>query len=172
MKKAIILFSGGLDSTTLLYYAKAKGYEPYCLIFDYGQRHRKEMLSAKKISREMKCEYEVLKINLPLKGSALLDKTIAIPKERKINNKSIPSTYVPARNIIFLSFAISFAEIRQADAVFIGANAIDYSGYPDCRLEFFKAFEAVIKTGLKVGVEGKAIKIHAPFVRKTKAQII
>ena len=172
MSKAIVLFSGGLDSTTLLYYVKSQKYQPYCLIFDYGQRHHKEIEHAKRLARKLHCQFQVVKIALPWQGSSLLDKTMVLPQREQINPKEIPSTYVPARNIIFLSFAVSWAEALGANAVFIGANVIDYSGYPDCRPEFFNAFQRTLKKGLKSGVEGHDIKIYAPFLRKTKAQII
>ena len=172
MKKAIVLLSGGLDSTTILYHAKAKGFTPYCLIFEYGQRHRKEINRAKKIAKEARCRYQLMKIALPWQGSSLVDKTICLPKRGDLDTKKIPSTYVPARNIIFLSFAASYAEAVGAKAVFIGANAIDYSGYPDCRPEFFKAYQRVLGQGLKTGVEGKHIQIYTPLIHKTKAQII
>ena len=172
MNKAVVLLSGGLDSTTVLYYAKAKGYKPYCLIFDYGQRHHKEIRQAQKIAREAGCDHQLVRIALPWRGSSLLDRSMKLPARKKIDPGEIPSTYVPARNIIFLSFAASYAEAIGAQAVFIGANAIDYSGYPDCRPQFFKAYERVIKTGMKSGVEGKRLRILAPLVHKTKAQII
>ena len=172
MKKAVVLLSGGLDSTTILYYAKAKGFTPYCLIFEYGQRHHQETRRAMRISRQAGCRYQMMNISLPWQGSSLLDKRLKIPKRGVIDQRAIPSTYVPARNIIFLSFAVSLAEAINARAVFIGANAIDYSGYPDCRPAFFKAFQAMVKRGMKSGVERKAVKIYTPLVRKTKAQII
>jgi len=172
MKKAVILLSGGLDSTTILYHAKAKGYEAHCLIFDYGQRHRKEIARAMSIARQAKCDYKLVKFAMAWQGSSLLDRSMKLPSRKKIDAKGIPSTYVPARNIIFLSFAVSYAETIGAQAVFIGANAIDYSGYPDCRPRFFKAYEKVIRAGMKSGVEGKTIKIVAPLLQKTKAQII
>jgi len=172
LNKAIVLLSGGLDSTTILYHAKSKGFKPFCLIFSYGQRHNKEILKAKKIALFAKCDYTLVKIALPWQGSSLLDKSMPLPSRQSINPKEIPSTYVPARNIIFLSFAASFAEAIGAQTIFIGANAIDYSGYPDCRPEFFKAYQSVLQRGLKTGVSGKSIKIHAPLIRKTKAQII
>ena len=172
MQKAIILFSGGLDSTTILYYAKAKKFKPYCLIFDYGQRHKKEIYHAKSIAQRVNVSYSVVKISLPWQGSSLLDTSIELPQRKKINLNEIPSTYVPARNIIFLSFAASYAEVIGANAIFIGANAIDYSGYPDCRPEFFESFRQMLKRGLKTGVQGREIKIYAPLIRKTKAQII
>ena len=172
MKRAVVLLSGGLDSTTTLYYAKYKGYKPFCIIFDYGQRHRKEVRQAVKIAQYSHSEYQVVKISLPWKGSALLDKKISLPQNRQNIPKEIPVTYVPARNIIFLSFAASYAEAIGAKAIFIGANAIDYSGYPDCRPEFYKAYQLTLQRGLKAGVEGKPIKIYTPLIRKTKAQII
>ena len=172
MKKSIVLLSGGLDSTTTLFYAQSKGYRCSCLIFDYGQRHRKEIARARKIAKVAQCDHCVVKISLPWKGSALLNTKISLPKNRNLNTKEIPSTYVPARNIIFLSFAVSFAESAGAQKVFIGANAVDYSGYPDCRPEFYEAFHKVLKTGLKSGVEGHSVQIETPLIRKTKAEII
>jgi 7-cyano-7-deazaguanine synthase len=172
MKKAIVLLSGGLDSATILYYAKRNGFTPYCLIFEYGQRHRKEILRAKRIATHARCRYQLMKIALPWQGSSLLDKSMRLPRQRTIDVKKIPSTYVPARNIIFLSFAASYAEAIGAGAIFIGANAIDYSGYPDCRPQFFKAYQAALARGSKAGIEGKALKIHAPLIHKTKEQII
>ncbi len=171
-KKAIVLLSGGLDSTTILYYAKEKGFNPYCLIFFYGQRHKKEINRAKKIAAHAGCDYQVVKIALPWQGSSLLDFNISLPQRSEINPKEIPSTYVPARNIIFLSFAASCAEAIGANAIFIGANAIDYSGYPDCRPDFFFNYQKALKSGLKAGVQGKGIKIYTPLIHKTKAQII
>jgi len=177
MKKAIVLLSGGLDSATTLYLARKRGYNCFCLIFDYGQRHKKEIASAKRVAQAVNCPYQVLKINLPWKGSALLDRSIKIPKLKNSTNSkqlksSIPSTYVPGRNIIFLSFALSFAESIGAERIFIGAHSQDYSGYPDCRPEFYRAFKKVISSGTKRGIEKKEIKISTPLVYKTKAQII
>jgi len=171
MKKAVILLSGGLDSSTTLYYAKSKGYNCHCLIFDYGQRHKREIESAKKIAKKANCDSQVVKINLPQKGSSLLNKRIAIPENRSAIKlkKDIPSTYVPGRNIVFLSFATSYAETVGAEAIFIGANAIDYSGYPDCRPKFFEAFKKIISTGTKVGPK---LGIKAPLILKTKGQIV
>lgn len=174
-KRAIVLLSGGLDSTTALFFARAQGYKTFALIFDYGQRHRKEIGVAQRIARKAGCTYMVLKINFPWKGSALLDKNIRLPQGRnlgKILKDKIPVTYVPARNIIFLSFAASYAEAVGAQAIFIGANVRDYSGYPDCRPEFFKAFRRVLAKGMKVGVEGRTIEIKTPLIHKDKAQII
>ncbi len=171
-KKAVVLLSGGLDSATTLFYALDRGYGCHCLIFDYGQRHRKELKRAVEIAVRAGVAYEMVKIQLPWKGSALLDLKVKVPQGRNIIPDEIPATYVPARNIIFLSFAASCAEARGAQAVFIGANVLDYSGYPDCRPDFFDAYQAVLKKGLKAGVEGQEIKIYTPLLRKTKAQII
>ena len=170
--KAVVLLSGGLDSATTLYCALNKGYQCQCLSFDYGQRHKKELRQAKAIAEKVKCEHYVLKIQMPWQGSSLLDKTKRIPRGREIILEEIPSTYVPSRNIVFLSFAASFAEAIGARSIFIGANAVDYSGYPDCRPEFYQAYQKVLDLGTKAGVERKKIKIYTPLIRKTKAQII
>ncbi|OGX23945.1 MAG: 7-cyano-7-deazaguanine synthase QueC [Omnitrophica WOR_2 bacterium RIFCSPHIGHO2_02_FULL_45_21] len=176
MKKAVVLLSGGLDSATTLYYARDRGLRCFCLIFDYGQRHRKEILRAKAIAKRASCEWQVVKIALPWKGSALLDKDARIPQaanwQAGKRENLIPPTYVPARNIIFLSFALSYAEVMGASAIYIGANAIDYSGYPDCRPEFYQAFIKAAELGTKSGVEGKGMSILTPLIQKTKAQII
>ncbi|MBI3601450.1 MAG: 7-cyano-7-deazaguanine synthase QueC [Candidatus Omnitrophica bacterium] len=172
MNKAVVLLSGGLDSATTLYDAKARGFRCHCLIFDYHQRHRREITSAVAVAKKSGCSYSVVKINLPWKGSALLDKNITVPQNRRLDRKGIPVTYVPARNIIFLSFAASCAEAMGARKIFIGANAIDYSGYPDCRPAFMNSFEAALRRGLKTGVRGQGISIETPLIRKTKAQIV
>lgn len=164
--KAIILLSGGLDSTTTLYYAISKGYKCHALIFDYGQRHKKEVAVAVAIAKQLGVKFHVLKILFPWKGSALLDKKISIPNRKKL--KGIPSTYVPARNTIFLSFALSYAEAIGAKAIFIGANAIDYSGYPDCRPDYYKAFQKAAIKGTRAG----NIKILTPLINLTKTQIV
>lgn len=176
MKKAVVLLSGGLDSTTTLYFAKGEGFQCFCLIFDYGQRHKREITSAKKIAQSVSCPYRVIKINLPWRGSALLSRAIPIANVtgsagHQVTGK-IPATYVPARNIIFLSFALSYAEAINAKAIFIGAHIQDYSGYPDCRPEFYRAFSQVISTGTKAGVEKQSIEIKTPLINKTKAKII
>ena len=172
VKKAVVLLSGGLDSATTLYYARAQGCRCFCLVFDYGQRHKKEINSAKKIAQAAGCVWQVIKIALPWKGSSLLDKEIPLPVTRYPLADNIPSTYIPGRNIIFLSFALSYAEVMGASAIYIGANAIDYSGYPDCRPEFYQAFIQAARLGTKAGVEGRPIKILTPLITKTKAQII
>jgi 7-cyano-7-deazaguanine synthase len=172
MKSAIVLLSGGLDSATTLFYALNQRYQVHALIFDYGQRHDKEIKCAVAVARAARCPYEVVKISLPWKGSALLDKKMKVPHQRKLDAKDIPVTYVPARNIIFLSFAASYAEAIGAQKIFIGANAIDYSGYPDCRPDFFAAYSKVLEKGLKTGVEGHKIKVETPLIRLSKTAII
>jgi 7-cyano-7-deazaguanine synthase len=179
-KRAVVLLSGGLDSATTLYIAKKKGFRCFCLIFDYGQRHRKEIPAARKIAEGAGCPWQVLKIHFPWKGSSLLDARKKIPgcsrvlgfSGSRVLASNIPSTYVPARNIIFLSFALSYAEVISARAIFIGAHSQDYSGYPDCRPQFFQAFQKVAAAGTKCGVEKKTIKIEAPLIEMNKAQII
>jgi 7-cyano-7-deazaguanine synthase len=172
-RKAVILLSGGLDSAVTLYFARKNGFKPFCLIFDYGQRHKREIASACRLALKAGCEYKIIKISLPWKGSSLLDKKIKVtrlPGHQDTSN--IPRTYVPARNIIFLSFALSYAEAIGSETIFIGAHAQDYSGYPDCRPEFFKAFAKVIKTGTKSGTEKRGIRVIAPLLNKNKADII
>jgi 7-cyano-7-deazaguanine synthase len=174
-KRCVVLLSGGLDSATVLYFAKKKGFSPVCLIFDYGQKHRREIKSAKILARTAGCPYKLVKIFLPWQGSSLLDRKIKVPAVSAAISKSasrIPSTYVPARNTIFLSFAVSFAEAIEAKAIFIGANAVDYSNYPDCRPEFYRAFEKVIERGTKAGAEKRKIRVFTPLINLTKAQII
>lgn len=169
--KAIVLLSGGIDSATTLYYAKDKGHKPFCLSFDYGQRHKKEIYSAKGIAEKADANWRLLKINLPWKKSSLLDKNMRLPKGRT-HRYIIPTTYVPARNIIFLSYAVSYAEAIGAKRIFIGANQIDFSGYPDCRLSFIRAINYAAEKGTKSGVEGHKIRIEAPLINKRKSDII
>jgi 7-cyano-7-deazaguanine synthase len=173
MKKAVVLLSGGLDSAVTLYRAKAHKYKCFCLTFDYGQRHKKEIISARAVAGKAACPLFVFKTEFPWKGSALLDRNIKIPRHNSTGKISgIPPTYVPARNTIFLSIALSYAEAIGASAIFIGANAIDFSGYPDCRPDYYAAFRKMAKLGTKCGTEGKPVGIITPLIRKTKAQII
>jgi len=166
--KAIVLLSGGLDSTTTLYLAKKK-YKCLCLIVDYGQRHKKEIRLAKKVSEKAKCDFRIIKVMLPWGCSSLIDKSKKIPYHRSANiGKRIPSTYVPGRNTVFLSYALSFAESIKAKKIFIGANSLDYSGYPDCRPEYFDNLNKVFK----VGTINRNIRIEAPLIYKTKKEIV
>jgi 7-cyano-7-deazaguanine synthase len=177
IKKAVILVSGGLDSTTCLAIAQKQGYELYALTLSYGQRHRVEIKAARKIAKAYHVEKH-LELEVPLAsigGSALTDPKVKVPKQRSLKEmgKGIPSTYVPARNTVFLSLALAWAEVLGAEDIFIGVNALDYSGYPDCRPEFIRAYEKLAKLATKKGVEGKwKLKIHTPLIRMSKAQII
>jgi 7-cyano-7-deazaguanine synthase len=170
-KKAVILLSGGLDSATVLYQVKSQGYDLHALSFDYGQRHRKELVCAEKLALSSATKWQLLKVSLPWKGSALIDKNIRI-SQPGLSAKKIPNTYVPSRNIIFLSYAASCAESIKASKIFIGANQIDYSGYPDCRQAFLTAFSTAIGKGTKAGVDGKRIEIEAPLINMKKKDII
>jgi len=172
-KKAVVLLSGGLDSATTLYVAKKQDFECCCLIFDYGQRHRREIESAKHIAQKAKCKWQVVKITFPWKGSALLDRRALLP-QRRLGQipREIPSTYVPARNTIFLSFALSYAETIGAQSIFIGANAVDFSGYPDCRPKYYSEFNRLSQLATKAGAGGRSIKIFTPLINKTKREII
>lgn len=171
MKKAVILLSGGLDSTTTLAIAKNQGFECYALNFDYGQRHRAELDAAKRIAEQLGArEYRVIKFDLSsIGGSALTDESIAVPDQP---TEGIPVTYVPARNTIFLSIALAWAEVLQATDIFIGVNAVDYSGYPDCRPEYITAYENLANLATKAGVEGQRFHIQTPLMELNKAQII
>ena len=173
IKRAVVLLSGGLDSSTVLFYALRMGYECHALIFDYGQRHRKEVRSAMKIASRAGVKYQIVGIMLPWGGSSLIEKNSNVPIHslRKIG-KFIPSTYVPSRNTIFLAFAASFAESINARSIFIGANSVDYSGYPDCRPEYLNEFAKLLKLGTKAGTMGAGISIKAPLIDKSKAQIV
>jgi len=170
--KAIVLLSGGLDSTTVLAIAKAHDFECYALSFDYGQKQRSELESAKTIANQSKvAEHRIMKISLAdIGGSALTDDKIDVPKYSE--SDEIPVTYVPARNTIFLSFALAWAEVIDCQKIFIGVNALDYSGYPDCRPEFIKAFEYMANLATKQSVEGEKIEIKTPLISMTKAEII
>jgi 7-cyano-7-deazaguanine synthase len=176
-KKAVVLVSGGLDSTTCLAIAQKQGFDLYALTLFYGQRHKVELKAARKVARVYHVKKH-LELEVPLTaigGSALTDKKIHVPKSRSLKEmgKGIPPTYVPARNTVFLSLALAWAEVVGAEHIFIGVNALDYSGYPDCRPEFIHAFEKLAKLATKKGVEGKwKLKIHTPLIRMSKAQII
>ena len=169
--KAIVLVSGGLDSTTVLAMAQAEGFECYTLSFDYGQRHRAELVAAERVSSGYpNVVHKVVNLNLnSIGGSALTDENIAVPESP---TEGIPITYVPARNTVFLSIALGWAEVLGANDIFIGVNAVDYSGYPDCRPEFIDAFESLANVATKVGVEGGRIRIRAPLSDLSKADII
>ena len=171
MKRAVILLSGGLDSVTTLAIAKEQGFECYTLSFNYGQRHDVELLAAEKLSKQMGAiEHKVITIDLrAIGGSALTDNTIDVPEE---HFEGIPVTYVPARNTVFLSIALGWAEVLSAEAIFVGVNAVDYSGYPDCRPQFISAFEQLANVATKAGVEGQKLTIHTPLIELTKAEII
>jgi 7-cyano-7-deazaguanine synthase len=172
MSKAVILLSGGLDSTTVLSIAKSKGFECYALSFDYGQKQLSELISAKIIAENFGVtEHRIMRVYLDdIGGSALTDPTLEVPKFNQ--NNEIPITYVPARNTIFLSFALAWAEVLDAQSIFIGVNALDYSGYPDCRPEYIKAYETMANLATKQSVEGEKIQIHTPLISLTKAEII
>lgn len=170
-QKAVILLSGGLDSVTCLAIAKRDGYDCHALSISYGQKHASELQCAKKMATQFSATHRVVTISIgDFGGSALTDENIAVPNH--IDSKEIPATYVPARNTVFLSVALSFAESIDADAIYIGANYADYSGYPDCRPEYFKAFQTMTDLATKTGVNGKKIKIETPILYFTKAEII
>ncbi|MDZ7783787.1 MAG: 7-cyano-7-deazaguanine synthase QueC [Halioglobus sp.] len=168
---AVILVSGGLDSTTVLAMARAEGYVCHTLSFDYGQRHRAELRAAERVAAVLgDVEHKVVKLNLDsIGGSALTDPAIAVPEEA---SEGIPITYVPARNTVFLSIALGWAEVLGAQDIFIGVNAVDYSGYPDCRPEYIEAFEAMANLATREGVSGRKFSIHAPLIDMSKADII
>jgi len=170
-KKAVVLFSGGLDSATVLAQAKADGFDCYAMSFDYSQRHSIELAAAKSIahSAEVK-EHKIIKLDLSqIGGSALTDLSIEVPEHQ---TEGIPITYVPARNTIFLSIALGWAEVLHANHIFVGVNAVDYSGYPDCRPEYIDAFEKMTNLATKMGVEQHSLKIETPLIDLTKAEII
>ena len=175
-RRAVVLLSGGLDSTTTLAIAKGDGFEAYALTFRYGQRHDAEIEAAKRIAAAARiATHVVMEIDLRAFGGSALTADIAVPKGRPLEEMAhgIPVTYVPARNTVFLSFALAWAEVLEASDIFIGVNALDYSGYPDCRPEYIAAFERMANLATKAGVEGKTrIKIHTPLIALTKAQII
>lgn len=173
--KAVVLLSGGLDSATALALAKSEGFEPYALSFNYGQRHQVELECAQWQSESQGAKAHIqMQIDLRQFGGSALTAEIDVPKDREESEMtdSIPVTYVPARNTVFLSFALGYAEVLGATDIYMGVNALDYSGYPDCRPEFIQAFETLANLATKAGVEGQRIKIHAPLIDLTKAQII
>lgn len=172
--KVVSLLSGGLDSTTVTAYAKSKHFEVYPLTFLYGQRHKKELNSAKKVACFYNLPLKIIRLDMRAIGGSALTSDIPVPVHRALDNMSvnIPITYVPARNTIFLSYALGFAEVLGAKKIFIGANAIDYSGYPDCRPEYFKEFNKLANLATKAGVEGSKIKIEAPLLNMSKAEIV
>ncbi|MHB8455851.1 MAG: 7-cyano-7-deazaguanine synthase QueC [Acidiferrobacterales bacterium] len=169
--RAVVLLSGGLDSATLLAIARDRGLKCHALSFDYGQRHRIELEAARRVARELgAAEHRVVDLDIGWMGSsALTDRSIPVPQAP---TEGIPVTYVPARNTIFLAIALGWAEVLGARDIFIGVNALDYSGYPDCRLEFVQAFQALADLATRVGVEGRGFRVHAPLIAMTKVEII
>jgi 7-cyano-7-deazaguanine synthase len=175
MKRAVVLLSGGLDSATVLAIARGEGYETYALSFRYGQRHERELAAAKKVAQSLGAiEHRIAQIDLRAFAGSALTAEIEVPKARTATEMTsgIPVTYVPARNTIFLSYALAWAEVLGATDIFIGANAVDYSGYPDCRPEFIRAFEQLANLATRAGVEGARFAIHAPLLALSKAEII
>ncbi|WP_444891294.1 7-cyano-7-deazaguanine synthase QueC [Microbulbifer sp. DLAB2-AA] len=170
-KKAVILLSGGLDSATVLAMARAEDYECYALGFDYGQRHEAELLAAKRVAADLgAAEHKVVKLDLrSIGGSALTDDSIEVPEEE---TSGIPVTYVPARNTVFLSIALGWAEVLGAQDIFVGVNAVDYSGYPDCRPEYIEAYEKMANLATRAGVEGNKLSVRAPLMQMSKADIV
>ena len=174
MKRAVVLLSGGLDSATTLAICVREGFEPHALSFEYGQRHALEVLAAKRVAASLGVrEHQIAAIDLRVFGGSALTDEIPVPKDRdEKTTNDIPITYVPARNTIFLSYALAWCEVLGAADIFIGANAVDYSGYPDCRPEFISAFETLANVATKAGVEGARFRVHAPLLAMSKAQII
>ncbi len=174
MKKAILLFSGGLDSTTTLALMQDEGYSVHALSFQYGQRHQAELAAAQKIAALYKvAEHKIIEINMRAFGGSALTADIDVPKNRDVKSTDIPVTYVPARNTVFLSFALAYAEVVGTFDIFIGANVLDYSGYPDCRPEYLKAFEDMANLATAASIDGKGkFKIHAPLITMSKSDII
>lgn len=172
--KAVVLVSGGLDSTTVLAMARSQGYECYTLSFDYGQRHRAELIAAERTSRQLGAvEHKVVNLDLgSIGGSALTDTSIDVPEDSPEDSTEIPVTYVPARNTVFLSIALGWAEVLGAQDIFIGVNAVDYSGYPDCRPDFIEAFEKLANLATRAGVEGDYLRIQTPLLKLSKADIV
>lgn len=176
MKPAVCLLSGGLDSATCLGVARRDGFDCYALSFDYGQRHAVELAAAARVAKHFEArEHRIVKIDLRIFGASALTSDLSVPKHESVKDigAGIPITYVPARNTIFLSFAMAWAEVLEASDIFIGVNAIDYSGYPDCRPEFIAAFEHMANLATKAGVEGRTgLKIHTPLAQLNKAGIV
>lgn len=172
-KKAVILLSGGLDSATVLAIARDQGYECHTMSFDYGQRHRAELHAAENLAKQMGATtHRVMDVDMrKIGGSALTDESLDVPTAGVVEGE-IPITYVPARNTVFLSYALALAEVVEADDIFIGVNAVDYSGYPDCRPEFIKAYEIMANLATKAGIEGHKLNVQTPLIDLTKAQII
>ena len=174
--KAVVLLSGGLDSTTTLAMAKKEGFDLFALTFDYGQRHRIELDRARDIAKHFGAtDHQIVKIDLRQFGGSALTDSIDVPTHRDQEEMAakVPVTYVPARNTIFLTFCLAYAEVKESNDIFIGVNAVDYSGYPDCRPEFIAAFETLANLATKAGVEGKKqLNIHTPLIKLTKAEII
>lgn len=172
----VVLLSGGLDSATCLYLAVKDYKKVYALSFDYGQRHKIELKAARKLAKLVGAEHYIGKIQTGLfQGSSLTDSKISVPKnslKRHQEKKEIPNTYVPGRNILFLSYALSFAESRNAESIYIGVNALDYSGYPDCRPDFIRAYQSMIHKGTKSGVEGNPIRLITPLIHLSKIEIV
>jgi len=175
-KTAIVLLSGGLDSTTTLALAQEAGFKCYALSFDYGQRHRVELHAARRVARKLGvAEHVIMKMDLCVFGGSALTSGLPVPKDRPLGEmgRGIPVTYVPARNTIFLAFALAFAEVKSCGDIFIGVNALDYSGYPDCRPEFITAFERLARLATQAAVERKVrVRIHTPLIALSKAQIV
>jgi 7-cyano-7-deazaguanine synthase len=170
---AVVLLSGGLDSATAAAIARAEDYEIYALTVSYGQRHAVEIDSARRVAGALGVRRHVeLSVDLSAFGGSALTAAIEVPKDRALDASEIPATYVPARNTIFLSLALAWAEVLGARDIFVGVNALDYSGYPDCRPEYIEAFELLARLATKAGVEGAAFRVHAPLLRMTKAEII
>ena len=175
MKRTVVLLSGGVDSTTTLAVARQRGFETYALTFRYGQRHAAEVEAARRVAKALGVvRHEVLAIDLRAFGGSALTDDIAVPKDRLVGDigSGIPVTYVPARNTIFLSYALAWAEVLGARDIFIGVSEVDYSGYPDCRPEYIGAYERMANLATKAGVEGHKLKIHTPLIHLTKAEIV
>ena len=175
MIPAVVLLSGGIDSTTTLAIARAGDYDAYALSFDYGQRHKIETEAARRVADSLGAkQHRIAKIDLRIFGGSALTDDVKVPKKRSETEiaDGIPTTYVPARNTIFLAYALAWAEVIPAADIFLGVNAIDYSGYPDCRPEFIEAFEAMANLGTKAGAEGRRFQIHTPLIKFSKAEII